>query len=150
MTVVKIIGSAPNYLCSAKTNFLDPFVDYVSAGYSLNIPAGQTGVTRSVSITMDNLGFEGAENFVNSISSISTDGVGAGEPDATVTIQDSDGMLLSFVARKKSRSKLITDLIYISISKPPCNIICSLVYLELDFIILIINCVIFCSYSDYV
>ncbi|XP_064387511.1 uncharacterized protein LOC135335851 isoform X2 [Halichondria panicea] len=71
-------------------------IDYVSAGYSLNIPAGQTGVTRSVTITMDNLGFEGDENFVNTISTISTVGVGAGEPDATVTIQDSDTIQIMF------------------------------------------------------
>ncbi|XP_064387502.1 uncharacterized protein LOC135335845 isoform X3 [Halichondria panicea] len=71
-------------------------VDYDSAGYSLNIPARQTSVSRTVAITMDSLGFEGDENFVNGIFSISTVGVGVGDPAAMVTIQDSDGIEITF------------------------------------------------------
>ena len=79
-------------LCSAKTNFLNPFVDYDSAGYSLNIPAGQTSVSRTVSITMDGVAGETPpETFSNSISSINTDSVVAGPAEATVQILDSDG-----------------------------------------------------------
>ena len=46
---------------------------------------------------MDSLGNEGDENFVNRISTINTASVGVGEPDATVTIRDSDGTLLSYL-----------------------------------------------------
>ncbi len=76
-------------LSSAKTIFL---VDYDSAGYSLNIPAGQTSVSRTVSITMDGVAGETPpETFSNSISSINTDSVVAGPAEATVQILDSDG-----------------------------------------------------------
>ncbi|XP_064387505.1 uncharacterized protein LOC135335846 isoform X3 [Halichondria panicea] len=66
-------------------------IDYNSAGYSLNIPAGQTSVSRTVSITMDGVAGETPpETFSNSISSINTDSVVAGPAEATVQILDSD------------------------------------------------------------
>lgn len=69
--------------------------DYDSSAYSLTIPARQTSVSRSVAITMDNLGLEGNENFLNQISSITTSDVTLGDPAATVTITDSDGKYTS-------------------------------------------------------
>ena len=56
---------------------------------------------------MDSLGFEGDENFVNSISTISTVGVGAGDPAATVTIQDSDGTLISFFIGRNHNALIV-------------------------------------------
>ena len=85
MTVLRLMWQC-------QTNFLNSFVDYDSAGYSLNIPARQTSVTRSVSITMDGVGGETPpETFNNSISSINTVSVADGPAEATVQIMDSDG-----------------------------------------------------------
>ncbi len=67
------------------------FTDYSSAGYSLTIPARETNVSRSISITMDGIAGEGNETFINRVSTINTANVGAGASDATVTIEDSDG-----------------------------------------------------------
>ncbi|XP_064387545.1 latrophilin-like protein 1 isoform X4 [Halichondria panicea] len=71
-------------------------VDYSSAGYSLTIPARETNVSRSISITMDGIAGEENETFINRVSTINTANVGAGASDATVTIEDSDEARVMF------------------------------------------------------
>ena len=72
--------------------YLILFSDYDSAGYTLVIPAGQTSVSRMISIFSDGIpGEVPNETFLNVITSAGPDGVTISQPQAEVSIIDSDG-----------------------------------------------------------
>ena len=55
--------------------------DYDSTGYALTIPAGQTKVSRNITIVQDGVPGEGHEDFVLEISSVTTPDVSIGETE---------------------------------------------------------------------
>ena len=79
---------------------LDSVSDYDSAGYTVTIPAGQTSASEMISIISDGIpGEVPDEVFRNIISSVDPGGVTISQPEAEVSIVDSDRELVVFDAQ---------------------------------------------------